>query len=487
MSHVFISYSKKNQSYARQLAEKLKEEGFDVWIDDRIDYGDTWERVIFKAIDDCSAFLVIMTPESYESRWVLRECQHAENRNKPAFPVLRDGQVFPRYNSTQYVDVRSGQLPPPNFYDKLEKHVLRDVVPGSDVTEQLSTTPVTINAEADATPPPRYIPDTPRQPPQVTISEGEHIPWTPIAPPPKQPEPKRFSGTILAAVGAITLVTIIAVLVLAKLNSNYGQIAFVSNRDGNPEIYVMNADGTNQRNLSQISAADDYSPGWTPDGNQIAFHSNRDGNFEIYVMNADGSNIRRLTQNSADDYFPVWSPDGNQIAFYSNRDGNFEIYVMNGDGGNVRQLTDNSAFDAYPAWSPDDNLITFFSDRDGNFEIYVMNADDGSFVRRLTQNSADNRVPEWSPDGSQIVFASNRDGNDEIYVMNADGGNVLRLTQNPGDDFAPNWSPDGSQIVFHSDKDGNIEIYVMNADGSNIRRLTNNEFTDRDPVWRPAP
>src|SRR5690349_18137439 len=88
MSHIFISYSRKDQIYARQLADELILRGFDVWIDDRIDYGDDWELEIFKAIDNCVAFVIIMTPNSYESKCVRRECHYAEKRNKPPFPCF---------------------------------------------------------------------------------------------------------------------------------------------------------------------------------------------------------------------------------------------------------------------------------------------------------------------------------------------------------------------------------------------------------------
>jgi len=93
--------------------------------------------------------------------------------------------------------------------------------------------------------------------------------------------------------------------------------------------------------------------GGSPDGTRIAFQSNRDGNYEIYVMDADGSNQTNLTNNPADDMFPVWSPDGTKIAFMSNRDGNWEIYVMNADGSNQTNLTNNIGDDMYPMWSPD--------------------------------------------------------------------------------------------------------------------------------------
>ena len=167
------------------------------------------------------------------------------------------------------------------------------------------------------------------------------------------------------------------------------RIAFTSNRDGNFEIYVMNADGSGQTRLTDNPAVDRY-PSWTQGTptpaattvaqthSRIVFSSNRDGNSEIYVMNADGSGQTRLTISPGDDTEPNWSPDRRRIVFSSNRDGNWEIYVMNADGTEQTRLTDNPAADKGPSWSPDGGRIAFMSWRDGldaGIEIYVMNAD----------------------------------------------------------------------------------------------------------------
>ena len=272
------------------------------------------------------------------------------------------------------------------------------------------------------------------------------------------------------------------------------QIAFTSERDGNREIYVMDADGDKPRKLTD-SPLVDWDPSWSPDGRHIAFTANgrpgdwgaRGGDLEIYMMEANGSNLRKLTNNLRQDTDPAWSPDGKHIAYASTIDRNNEIYVMDVDGGKPRKLTsgDVHIHNWKPSWSPDGNRIAFTSNRDGNLEIYVMDADGGN-QQRLTSSGdvhIHNWKPSWSPDGNRIAFSSNRDGNWEIYVMNADGGQQRNCTKDiHGDD--PSWSPDGKRIAFVSERDGNKEIYVINADGRrDPRRLTNNPHDDTDPAW----
>jgi Tol biopolymer transport system component/regulator of sirC expression with transglutaminase-like and TPR domain len=274
---------------------------------------------------------------------------------------------------------------------------------------------------------------------------------------------------------------------LAPTPPPQGKMAFVSRRDGNEEIYVMKADGSDQTRLTD-HPFDDWRPAWSPDGRRIAFTSIREDDIanQIYVMDADGSNVVKLSNNLGDDRDPAWALDGTGIAFVSRRDGNPEIYVMNENGGNQTRLTENAADDLHPSWSPDGTKIAFQSNRgDANHEIYIMNRD-GSDLVKITNNPADDEHPHGSPDGTRIAFASNRDGNHEIYVMDVASGNLMRLTYDPAWDGWPAWSPDNSKIAFTSTRDGNEEIYVINVDGSNLTRLTNRSALDGLPAWSPV-
>ena len=218
-------------------------------------------------------------------------------------------------------------------------------------------------------------------------------------------------------------------------------------------------------------------------GDLIAFVGLLDGDAEIFVMNADGSEVRQLTDNYTNGLAPAWSPDGESIAFLSYQSVIPEMFVMNADGSEVRKLTNNDDDEGVPVWSPDGESIAFTKSRynDGEYvgsDIFVMNAD-GSEERQLTNNHGRVFEPVWSPDGESIAFTRSRrarngfgfDGFD-IFVMNADGSEERQLTKNDDIEIGVMWSPDGGSIAFSSGQATNtfqdFEIFVMNADGSGV-------------------
>lgn len=277
----------------------------------------------------------------------------------------------------------------------------------------------------------------------------------------------------------------LSVLVLTPARAAFpgpnGKITFSSTRDGNGEVYVMNADGTGAARLT-TDPADDITPAFSPDASKIAFWTLRSGTGDIYVMDADGSNETNLTNTPDPEFEPAFSPDGSKIAYARNPGVASDIFTMNADGSSPTNLTNNPAIDTDPAFSPDGTKIAF-ARSPGN--VFVMNAD-GSGQTALTNTGLDG-APSFSPDGTRIVFLSLRDGNDEIYVMNADGTNETNVSNDPAADSQPAFSPDGTKIIFDSDRSGDRDLWIMNADGSSPVNVTNSPGTDQQADWAVGP
>jgi TolB protein len=241
-------------------------------------------------------------------------------------------------------------------------------------------------------------------------------------------------------------------------------------------------------------------PHWSPDGTRLVYQSNRTGNSEIYIMNADGTGAVRLTDHPAVDENPAWSPDGTRIAFRSYRDGNAEIYSMAIDGSDLRNLTRHPADDIHPYWSPDGSRILFNSNRRVDaagrpvLTIFSMRAD-GSDVRPISREVIEDTYAQYSPDGSQIVFRRRLDeetpgwernpGNSDIFVMAADGTNARRLTSHPGFDGWPSWSPDGRWIAFGAEGAGEFQIALVRPDGTGLVTLTEGPGAFTKPIYSP--
>jgi Tol biopolymer transport system component len=265
-----------------------------------------------------------------------------------------------------------------------------------------------------------------------------------------------------------------------------GKIAFSTSRDGNDEIYVMNADGSGQTRLTN-DLRGDTEPVWSPDGTKIVAQVNIGLDSEIYVINADGSGEANVTNNSLTaDLRPSWSPDGTKIVFASRpTGGNNDIWVMNADGSGKDQLTTDPGSDIEPVWSPDGTRIAFRSSRTGDSEIFVMNADGSGEINVTTDPGSDDH-PSWSPDGTRIAFESERTGNGDVWVMNPDGSGQVNITNTSGDENHPAWSPNGTKLLFQADGGGGTDdIFVMNADGSGRVNLSNFPgFTEFTPDWQ---
>ena len=275
------------------------------------------------------------------------------------------------------------------------------------------------------------------------------------------------------------------------------RIAFFSSRDGNYEIYVMDADGSNQERLTHHIAPDLF-PTWSPDGKKIAFASGRQGDFyhgptvfsifvydfetraTVAVTHASESPNQRPDPQGSDTY-PFWAPDGSSIAYLSTTaNGWREIFTVRPDGTDHQQLTDHGHDHWSPVWAPNSREIFFNGIPDGvqDWKVYSYDLAEGRELAISVDSPGDDGDVAISPDGKRIVFkiwAPDQDlvGGSGFFFMDIDGRNRSSKALQIEDQLMPSWSPDGMKIAFVSTRaGGEREIYVMNVDGSGTRRLT---------------
>ena len=272
-------------------------------------------------------------------------------------------------------------------------------------------------------------------------------------------------------------------------------LLFTTNRDGNNEIYRMNADGTNQQRLTNTPESE-FSGFWSPDGQKIAFSRIISTNVrQIWTMNADGTNKVNISGTNAFDVVYRYSPNGQKILFTRSTAVNqSSIWVMNPDGSNKVRLTNDANFvDLRPEWSPNGTQISFSRCTPVTFicDIYTMNADGSNQTNRTASFTDDDDLSRWSADG-KIIFirGGTASGFRDIFSMNPDGTNVQRLTTTAIPTFTADLivSPTINKMMFVRAQEGPVEsheIYTMNTDGSNTLNLTNNSLYDGISAWSP--
>ncbi len=248
---------------------------------------------------------------------------------------------------------------------------------------------------------------------------------------------------------------------------------------GDYEIWSMDVDGQNRAQLTDNDTYDADAQ-LSPDGSKIAWEVSPGDEWDtstrdIWVMNVDGSEPKNLTMgNGVGDAEPAWSPDG-KVLVYNSRPNSPEVtqlYFIPIDGSMSGSVwVDDPASANHPQWRG--NSVVYDSNRNGNLDIWLKSDSDNDKGINVTVSVKTNDShPALSPDGTRIAFAAKRDGDREIYVMNLEGTNATQLTSNTADDFWPSWSPDGTKIAFSSDLDGTLDIWVMDANGANQVNLT---------------
>ncbi len=257
------------------------------------------------------------------------------------------------------------------------------------------------------------------------------------------------------------------------------KIVFISTRDGNPEVYMMDYDGYNKIRLTDNGYIE-LLPSISPDGELISYTSYRKGTPDLYIQYLSKGEFD-LVSTGGTNYGGRWSYDGREFVYSSSKAGYQQIYLANRYGKAVRRLTFTRSSNLSPSFSPNGKEIAFTSDRSGTPQIYIMNRD-GTNVRRITFEGSYNDSPEWSPDGENIAFVSRIKYRFDIYVYNIRTQTYMKLTESSMNEN-PSWSPDGRHIVFSSTKFGKRQIYIMDWNGKRVRQLTT-EGENYTPFWQ---
>lgn len=301
---------------------------------------------------------------------------------------------------------------------------------------------------------------------------------------------------IIAAFIFLSSCTKDAVVDMTPINAT-GEILFISRRISNSadwQIFIMNANGTNQRavsnNLVRCSP-----PILSNDKTKIAF-TTYDNNFyyNLYVIDIDGQNQKFLSKGKQFCGSPAWSPDDSRIAFVKNDNnigGTYDIYTIKADGSNELKLTSqNDNFS--PQYFPDNNSLIFSSSINTWTGIYKMSVD-GSNKQLLTPKNKSFVDPKISPNGNMISITSNDLKGSQIFVMNSDGNNLKQLTftvssriypgTSPDGNCNASWSPIGNKLAYVSYENGSPDIFIINSNGTENKRLTDSPLRDENPVW----
>jgi TolB protein len=290
---------------------------------------------------------------------------------------------------------------------------------------------------------------------------------------------KRYrAGISSAEIVAHTMANDLVQVFTGRPGPFLSRIAFISDRTGSSELWVMDWNGDNQKQLTKHNSLA-LAPSWSPDGKNLVFTSYLRGTPALYLLTPQEGYLKLLWDKGGVNSSGSISPDGSTVAFASSQDGNVDIYTIPIEGGEAQRLTTARGIDTQPAWAPNGRQIAFTSTRSGNPQIYLMDSD-GSNVRRLSFGGLFHDEPTWAYDGTRIACTTRDEGTFQIATIDA-VTNERTVIPAPGNNESPCFSPEGSMIAFESDRTGSPEIYITDANG--VPHQLTTEGANHSPTW----
>lgn len=294
---------------------------------------------------------------------------------------------------------------------------------------------------------------------------------------------KRYrSGISAVAVASHTLANDLVQVFTGRPGPFLSRIAFVSDRSGDSELWMMDWDGSNATQLTKHSSIA-LAPSWSPDGRHLVFTSYLRGRPALFLLTPSEGYLKLLWDKGGVNSSPTISPDGKRIAFASSIDGNVDIWVIPVEGGEAQRLTTARAIDTQPAWAPNGRQLAFTSARSGSPQIYLMDID-GTGVRRLSFGGGFHDETTFAQDGTRVVCTTRINGSFQLATIDIISGERT-VIPGPGSNESPTFSPDGSMIAFASSRTGETQIFITDSEGTPHQLTTTG--ANHSPAWTSTP
>lgn len=290
---------------------------------------------------------------------------------------------------------------------------------------------------------------------------------------------RRFqSSTSLAPTMAHTLANELVRLLTGRPGPFLSRIAFISDRSGAKELWLMRWDGSEPQQLTSHKSIA-LSPAWSPDGQHLAFASFLRGQPQLFILRPTQGSFRPLSTLPGVNSSPSFSPDGTQVAFAAGDRGQTNIHVVSVEGGTPYALTTARGISTQPAWSPNGRQIVFTSNAGGSPQLYAIDAE-GTNMRRLTFEDRFADEAAWAPDGVRLAYTTMIEGRFQIATLDL-RTNQRTVIDGPGSNESPCWSPDGTMLAFVSTRTGSKQIFITDPLGR-PRQITT-EGNNTQPSW----